>query len=64
MLIQFCFYPLHRPWCIKPKNLTLELVLNESKLLCVVQTSPNTFILVAKLGIEGNTPSLFYGDGT
>jgi hypothetical protein len=42
----------------------LELVPDEFKLLCAVQTSPNTFIIVAKLGLEGNIPSLFYGDGT
>jgi hypothetical protein len=23
MFIQFCYYPLHKPWCMKPKSLTL-----------------------------------------
>jgi hypothetical protein len=42
----------------------LELVLDEFKLLCAIQTSPNTFTLFAELGLEGNIPSLFCGDGT
>ncbi len=40
-----------------------ELVPNEPKLLCAIQTSPNTFMHVAKLGLEGNIPSLLCGDG-
>jgi hypothetical protein len=36
---------------------------DEPRLMCVVQTSPNTFMLIAKLGLEGNIPSLFNGDG-
>jgi hypothetical protein len=42
----------------------MELIPNEPKLLCVVQTFPNTFMHVTKLGLEGNIPSLFCGDGT
>jgi len=41
----------------------LELVLDELKLLCVVQTFPNTFMHVAKLGLDDNIPSFFCGDG-
>jgi len=35
----------------------VELVPNEPKLLCAIQTFPNTFMLVAELGLEGNIPS-------
>jgi hypothetical protein len=42
----------------------LEFVFDEPRLLCVIQTSPNTFMFVAKLGFEGIIPSFFYGGGT
>jgi hypothetical protein len=42
----------------------LELVPNEPKFLRAVQTSPNIFMNVAKISLEGNMPSLFYGNGT
>jgi len=41
----------------------LELVPDEFILLCAVQTSPNTFIPVADLGLKGDIPSLSCGDG-
>ncbi len=39
----------------------LELIFEKRKLRCEVQITPNTFVHVAELGIEGSIPSLFYG---
>jgi len=41
----------------------LELIPNELRLLCAIRTSPNIFMLVIELGLEGTIPSFFYGDG-
>jgi hypothetical protein len=41
----------------------LELILEKPKLMCIVQISSKTFVLVVKLGLESSIPSLFYGDG-
>jgi hypothetical protein len=46
---------------MKPKSLTLKLVLEEPRLLCAIQIFPNTFVHVAELSLEGNIPSLFCG---
>jgi hypothetical protein len=42
----------------------LELVHDEPKFLCVVQTSLNTFMLVVELSFEGNIFALLCRDGT
>ncbi len=42
----------------------LELVPYELRFLCAIQTFPNTFMLVVKLGFEGSITSFFGGDGT
>jgi hypothetical protein len=41
----------------------MELISNEPRLLCVVQISPNTFVPIAEVGLEGNISSLFCGIG-
>jgi hypothetical protein len=41
----------------------LELLSKKLGLLHEVQISPKMFVLVAKLGLEGSIPSLFYGIG-
>jgi hypothetical protein len=42
----------------------LELVHEEFRLLCAIRISPNIFVLVVELGVEGNIPSKFCGIGT
>jgi hypothetical protein len=41
----------------------LEFVLEELRLLCVVQISSNTFVPIVEFGLEGNIPSLLCGVG-
>jgi hypothetical protein len=41
----------------------MELVLEKPKLLCAIRISPNIFVPIMKLGIEGSIPSLFCGTG-
>ncbi len=41
----------------------LELVPKKPRLMCEIQISPNIFVPVAELGLEGSIPSLSYGIG-
>jgi len=41
----------------------MELVFEEPKLLCVIHISPNIFVPIVELGLEGSIPSLFCGIG-
>jgi hypothetical protein len=41
----------------------MEVILEEFKLLCAIQISPNIFVLIIKLGLEGSILSIFCGIG-
>jgi hypothetical protein len=69
VVISLCSSTFASSLCTDPSVLNLgisplEFVHDEPSLLCVVQTSPNTFMHVIGLGFEGIIPSLFCGDGT